>query len=154
MASLFRRSVAFVADPYAESGGGAPRRSEAIYQRLTGVCLALAGAMLLTPLVVGTARNGGPWGLRAAAMAGLVVSFALQSWINVALWRRSDELFRRLILDSSAISFWSLQGVLFLWAAGERLRLLPAITAWQACILMLAGYLIASVAVNLRRGLS
>jgi hypothetical protein len=153
LASLFRRSAAFVADPYGSTGGGDVRRSEVFYQRLTGATIALAGAMLLAPLIARWAPGLGNTG-RIATLAGLVGGLVLQSVINLMIWRRSDELFRRLIVESTALTFWGLQGVLFLWAAGERLRLLPAITAWQAFVVLLAGYLIASMAVSVRRGFS
>jgi hypothetical protein len=70
------------------------------------------------------------------------------------IWRRSDELFRRLMLDISAISFWAFEGALFLWAAGQQLGLLPAVSAWQAFIVLFAAYLAASMAISARRGLA
>jgi hypothetical protein len=152
VASLFRRSAALVADPYGATGGGL-RRGEALYQRLTAATIALAGAMVLAALAPHWAPRLGP-AVRIAIMAGLVGGLVLQSIVNLMIWRRSDELFRRLIVDSTALAFWGLQGVLFLWAAGEQLDLLPAITAWQAFVVLLAGYLVASMAVSVRRGFS
>jgi hypothetical protein len=153
VASLFRHSAAFVADPYGATGAGGLRRGEALYQRLTGATIALAGAMVLAPLSARWAPGLGS-AVRIATMAGLVGGLGLQSVINLMIWRRSDELFRRLIVESTALTFWGLQGALFLWSAGERLRLLPAITAWQAFVVLLAGYLIASMVVSIRRGFS
>jgi hypothetical protein len=151
VASLFRRSAAFVADPYGATGGLRP--GEARYQRLTGATIALAGAMVLAPLTARWAPGLGN-AVRIATLAGLVGGLVAQSVVNLMIWRRSDELFRRLIVESTALTFWGLQGVLFLWAAGERLGLLPPITAWQVFVVLLAGYLIASMAVSIRRGFS
>jgi hypothetical protein len=152
VASLFRRSAALVADPHGSTGGRL-RRGEALYQRLTAATVAMAGAMMLAPLVARWAPGIGPE-LRTATMAGLVGGLVLQSIVNLIIWRRSDELFRRLIVESTALAFWGLQGLLFLWAAGEQLGLLPAVTAWQAFVILFAGYLLASAAVSVRRGFS
>ncbi len=154
VASLFRRGSTFIADPYGRSGGRTdPIRGEPLYQRLSAATSALAGAMLVTPVLMRAAPGGGSAALRETVMLGLVVAFAVQTLVNLAVWRRSDEFFRRLIADSAALCFWVLQGALFLWAAAEKLSLVPSLTAWQATVVMMAGYLIASYAVYLRRGI-
>jgi len=103
----------------------------------------LAGAMLLLPML----------GLDPMlSFAGVVVLFVLQTAANVALWRAGDELLRRVVMETGAICFWSLQALLFLYAAAERLGLVASVTAWGLIGVLMVAYVIASSLVALRRG--
>ncbi|OYX01637.1 MAG: hypothetical protein B7Z12_13760, partial [Caulobacter vibrioides] len=46
------------------------------------------------------------------------------------------------------------QGLLFLWAAGEKLGLLPQLTLWDATSVMMAAYLVIGLTITWRRGLA
>ena len=91
--------------------------------------------------------------LGAAVMAGIVALFLVQTVGNLILWQRSDELVRQVMAETGAVSFWLLQGALFLWAAGEKLNLLPALSLWDAVAVLMASYLLISTLVSARRGL-
>jgi hypothetical protein len=118
-----------------------PATNEEVHQfRIQGVVLALAGVMLLVPLFA-----MGAWSKTAhgpeMAMAAIAVLFVLQTIGNVQCWRACDEFQRGMMLRTSAITFGIGQGALFLWAAAEHLRLVPAITSWEIVTLLLALYL-------------
>jgi hypothetical protein len=114
--------------------------AQASYYRQQGLVALLAGVMLAAPVL-------------AAVMMGIVALFLVQTVGNLTLWSRSDELVRRVMSETGAASFWILQGALFLWAAGEKLNLLPALSMWDAVTLMMASYLLISTFVAGRRGL-
>jgi len=61
---------------------------------------------------------------------------------------------RRAMAEIAAISFAILQGLLFLWAAGEKLGLLPNLSLWDATSVMMTAYLVIGMTVTLRRGLA
>jgi uncharacterized membrane protein YidH (DUF202 family) len=148
-----RRGQAILIDPNAPDYDRPARPGVAAYYLLQAAVLLLAGAMLAAPVVylviVNTTRaDAGP-----TIMVAVLAGFALQTALNLAVWRRSDELMRRVISESAALCFWALQGVFFLWACGERLGVLPAISSWDAVTVMMGGYLIASTIVFYRRGL-
>ena len=79
--------------------------------------LVLAGLILLTPIA---APSDLPPVWTYGAVIGLL---AVQSVLNLLLWRRSDELLRRVTAETSALSFWVLQIALVLYASAERLGL-------------------------------
>lgn len=109
------------------------------------VAMSLAGVMLLLPML----------GLDPAFSIGVVAAlFAVQTVANIALWRAGDELLRRVIVETGALSFWGLQGALFLYAAAERLALVPTVSAWGLIGILMVAYVIASTAVAVRRGFS
>jgi hypothetical protein len=87
-------------------------------------------------------------------MGAIGVCFAVQTALNIAVWRRADEFMRRLISETSATCFWILQAMLFLWAAGERLSLLPAVSAWDCTVVLMSVYLAASAFISVRNGLT
>jgi hypothetical protein len=130
-----------------------PEANETVYLALQAGVLALAGVMLAAPVAFATA-TGGNLEHAGAAMLGIVLLFAVQTALNLILWRRSDEVLRRAIAESGSASFWLLQGVFFLWACGEKLRLLPAITSWDAVTVLMGVYLVTSTVIAARRGLS
>lgn len=54
---------------------------------------------------------------RAALVVGVVtVSLVLQLWVNVRVWQNSDELYRAVVLDGSAISLALILTLLTIWA--------------------------------------
>lgn len=116
-----------------------------------GVML-LAGVLLVAPIGVKLAGAVKTTGL--AVFLAVVVGFALQSALNLELWRRSDEVQRRAITEAGAVCFWTLQGALFLWACGEKLSLLPTLTSWDAITVLMGVYLAVSTVIVYRNGLA
>ena len=86
-----------------------------------------------------------------SAFAGLAVVFVIQTIANILVWRASDSFNRRLSMEAGALSFWGLQGALFLWAAAERMGLAPPVTAWSAVVVLMTVYLLASFWTGMRR---
>nr|WP_314432948.1 hypothetical protein [uncultured Brevundimonas sp.] len=58
------------------------------------------------------------------------------------------------VLETATIAFLLGQGLLFIWAAAERLGLATPLTAWDIYAVLMAVYLTASLVVSLRRGLA
>jgi TRAP-type C4-dicarboxylate transport system permease large subunit len=87
-------------------------------------------------------------------MLAIVAAFLAQTAYNLLVWRRADELMRQTISQTGAVCFWVLQGLLFLWAAAEKLNIAPALSAWDMMTLMMGFYLIVSSAMSMRRGLT
>ena len=112
------------------------------------VVFALAGLMFLVPMVA-PASLPPLW-----IFAGIVAAFALQTVANVIVWRRADEMMRRLMTDTSTIAFWGLQSVFFLYACAERLALIEPISAWGMSGILMVVYLISSIVPSVRRGLT
>lgn len=136
-------------------GPGAKPASDAqlSFYREQGGVLLLAGVMLAAPVMLALYGGDPPArDLAIATMAGIVVAFAAQTVLNVIVWRRADEFMRRLLAETSSICFWVLQAALFLWAAGERLALLPPLDAWSAVTIMMSVYLVASAFITIRNG--
>ena len=108
---------------------------------------ALAGLMFLAPIYA-------PAFVRPDIVFGAIVAvFALQTVANVLLWRRADEMMRRVMSETSTIAFWALQTALFLYAAAERLGLIETITAWGMTGILMSVYLVSSIIAAARRGL-
>lgn len=111
------------------------------------IVTALAGVMLLAPIT--------PLGLAPdVTFFGIAALLAIQTFANLLLWRRADELLRRITVEAGALTFWLTQGVLFLYAAAERLGLTPEVNAWSLIGVMMALYILASGIVAAQRGLS
>lgn len=107
---------------------------------------ALAGIMLLAPIA--------PLGLSPdVTFVGIAALLAIQTVANILLWRRADELLRRVTVEAGALTFWLSQGVLFLYAAAERLGLAAEVNAWTLIGILMALYILASSIVATRRGL-
>ncbi|RZJ04328.1 MAG: hypothetical protein EON89_08230 [Brevundimonas sp.] len=122
---------------------------EAREARLQAAILALSGAVLaLPPLFIALGVSPLP------AFAGVAALLVLHTALNLRLYRSADELFRRVVIDAGAATFWVGQGLLFLWAAAERLALAPPVTAWDVYVVLMAVYLVASMTVTIRRGLA
>ncbi len=132
------------------AGGRPASKSQLSFYRQQGLVMLLAGVMMALPLAMVIGELSQP--LRLGLMAAIVLLFAVQSAFNFIVWRRADEFVRRLIAETSAVCFWLLQSALFLWAAGERLALLPPISAWTGTVVLMSVYLTASAFISLRRG--
>jgi hypothetical protein len=128
--------------------------AQVVFYAQNGVVLFLAGLMMATPVLAPIVFTPLSPMLASAAMAGLIALFLVQTAGNITIWVRSDEFMRRAMGESAAISFAILQGLLFLWAAGEKLGLLPHLTLWDATCVMMAAYLVIGLAITWRRGLA
>ena len=118
--------------------------------RLQGAVLVLSGLLLAAPVAAVLAGNAAP----VPTLVAMAVVFVLHSAMNLRLWRRGDEMIRRVILESGALAFWTGQVALFGWAAAERLGVAPGLTAWDILVVVMGLYLACSAIVGLRRGLS
>lgn len=149
ISSFSAKGAASVLDP---SGQAPPRPGQTIFLRQQGVVVLLAGIMMaipvLAPLLVGTPAPP----LAMALMMALVALFLVQTALNLSVWTRADEMMRQMIAEAGAVCFWVLQGSLFLWAAAEQLGLAPAISAWDATVILMAFYLLVSSVLSVRRG--
>jgi hypothetical protein len=117
--------------------------------RLQAATLILAGVMVLLPLLAEGTLSGtrtGQW----LVFAGVALLFALQTIVNVLVWRGCDEFLRGQLLLTGAITFAIGQGALFLWAAAEHLRLVRSITSWDTIILLLTLYLFTGTVIAVR----
>jgi hypothetical protein len=122
------------------------------FYRLQAAVLLLAGIMLLLPVIGTLLPDRAP--ARTALFVLVLILFGLQTYANLLIWRRSDEFLRKVIADTGAVCFWLLQGGLFLWAAGERLAMLPRLSSWDAVAILMLVYGAASASISLRRGVS
>jgi hypothetical protein len=111
--------------------------------------LGLAGILMLIPIFLLAPVHTHP-GLGIWIFPAIFVVFLLQSALNLQLWQGSDEFVRKLILSVCAASFVVCQGLLFLWATAERLRLVAAASSWEIFTLMMACYMAMSFAVARR----
>ena len=109
--------------------------------------MGLAGLMLVLPIY------GTRWVSAEVAMAGVLMLLVIQTVANVMLWRQADEMLRRIIVETGALSFWTLQLALFVYAAAERLALVEGMTAWGMIGILLAVYMVASAVTAARRGI-
>lgn len=128
--------------------------AQAVFYAQNGLVLLLAGVMMGVPVLVPIFFAPLSPMLASAAMAGLIALLLVQTAGNIAIWVRSDEFMRRAMGESAAVSFAILQGLLFLWAAGEKLGLLPQLTLWDATSVMMAAYLVIGLTITWRRGLA
>lgn len=128
--------------------------SQVVFYAQNGLVLLLAGVMMAIPVLAPVLFSPLSPMIASAAMAGLIALFLVQTAGNIAIWARSDELMRHAMAEIAAISFAILQGLLFLWAAGEKLQLLPSLTLWDAASVMMAAYLVIGMIITWRRGLA
>lgn len=143
--TLDRRALAKALDP--EAGDRADLSSRELWlMRLQAFVIFLAGMMLAAPPILAE----GAWPIEYA-FGGLAIVFVIQTIANVLVWRASDSFNRRISMEAGALSFWGLQGALFLWAAAERMGLAPPVTAWTAVVVLMTVYLLASFWTGLRR---
>lgn len=145
LTTLDRRALAKALDP--EAGDRADLSSRELWlMRLQAFVIFLAGMLLAAPPILAD----GDWPMEYA-YGGLAVVFVIQTIANILVWRASDGFNRRISMEAGALSFWGLQGALFLWAAAERMGLAPPVTAWTAVVVLMAVYLLASFWTGLRR---
>lgn len=117
--------------------------------RFQAAVLGFSGFILLLPLAFALAGLAG-----GLAMGLIVLLFALHTVLNIRMWRGVDELLRRTTLEAATATFFLGQGLLFLWAAAERLGLFPPLTAWDVYAVLMTLYLFVSAVVSARRGLA
>lgn len=135
-----------------EEDARAATPAQASFYAGQGGVLLLAGLMLAAPPVAGALFVPLSPLLASAVMTGLITVFLVQTAGNITLWVRSDELMRRTMAETAAVSYGLLQGLLFLWAAGEKLALLPPLSLWDAVNVNMIGYLLISMIIAWRRG--
>ena len=128
---------------------GAASATEIGQARFQSVVMGFSGVILILPVIF--SLTGVPALIGVAAVAVLL---ALHTVMNVRVYLQADELLRRAVLESAAVTFFLGQGLLFVWAAAERLGLAPTITAWDIYAVLMAFYLFASLVVSIRRGLT
>jgi len=114
---------------------------------LQALVMLIAGGLMVAPI----------WGPNLASpdvvFIGLVLLSLVQSVANLMLWRRADEMLRRVMVETSALAFWASQMALFLYAAAERLGLTGGVSAWGMMAVLMTIYLLASTVASMRRGL-
>lgn len=121
-----------------------------VFARRQALVSGAAGVLLIA--IPAAANSGLAPEARIAAAIGVFAILAVQTLFNVRLWRDGDELTRRVVADSGAISFWLLQFALFAWAALVMLGLAPEIDSWTGVAVLMAVYLVTSTLVAMRRG--
>lgn len=117
--------------------------------RWQGVVTLLAAVEFLI-LSLGTDLLTGP--RSTLLLLALAVLLAGQTWLNIELWRRGDELFRRIIVEASVIGFLLFQLLLFFWVVGSRFALVPDPSAMDIYVLMMVLYLLGSGIASVRHG--
>ena len=119
--------------------------------RVQGAVLLLAALLLFLP-VDPTLLGLIPAAPGETVMVVVAVLIALQSLLNLRLWLGSDEFDRQMIANTSALSFWATQVPIFLWGAGERIGVLPALGTWDLVVAIMVIYLMASSYITMRHG--
>lgn len=123
---------------------------EVLNVRLQSLILGLSGVTMVLPMIL-----SGLVGLPVtASLAAVGLLLAVHTALNLRLFRSVDELFRRVVIEAGALTFWLGQGLLFLWAAAERLGVAPPLTAWDIYVVLIGAYLVVSMVVTIRRGLA
>lgn len=124
-------------------------RLERASLRGQGVVAFLAGLELIA-LSLPAAYLLGP--ARDILIALLLAGLAVQTWLNLRLWRSGDELFRRIIVEAGLIAFLAFQFLMFFWAAGARFALVADPAALDVYVLLMILYLAGSAIAAMRRG--
>jgi hypothetical protein len=117
--------------------------------RLQAVLLVLTAILLALPPLI-SALGMSQW-------AGIVVIgllLLLHTVLNIRLFVSCDELLRRTVVETCAVTMIFGQMALFICAAAGRLQLIPAIDGWDVYVVMMATYLVAGLIVSTRRGLA
>lgn len=149
IAGSHRRLAGRMVDP------GEPRPAtpaQMRFFRAQALVLILAGVLLALPVLAGLLPGATSPAVRIGTMVALIVLFGLQVAWNIGIWRRADEFMRALIAESSIVCFWVLQSALLLWAAGEKLGLLPTASLWDALVVLMAVYLVVNATLSVRKG--
>jgi hypothetical protein len=149
LVSVSARASARVMDP---GGRAVSRPADIVFYRRQGLVTLLAGVMMAIPAVAPLLATPLPPPLAMVLMLAVVALFLVQTALNLSVWTRADEMMRRTIAQAGAACFWTLQGALFLWAAAEKLGLAPALSTWDAMVVLMGVYLLVSSALAMRRG--
>jgi hypothetical protein len=128
---------------------GASTPVEVRQARGQSLLIGFSGLLMILPFVL--ERLGAPAG---PALAGVVVLLVGHTAMNIRAYLQLDELYRRAVQEQVMATFFLGQGLLFIWAVGERLVGLPALSAWDVYVLLMTFYLAASTVVSVRRGLA
>lgn len=128
---------------------GPASTKETAQARLQAVVMVFSGVLLLLPMIFSLAGLSPLFGV-----AVIVVLLILHTVMNVRVYRQADELLRRTMMEAATIAFFLGQGVLFVWAAAERMGAVPPITAWDIYAVLMILYLFASMVISVRRGLA
>ncbi len=119
-----------------------------LLRRQAVICLLSAVALIL------------PFGLPAGGVSPLislvliVALLAFHTVLNLRLHRDNDEMLRAVMTEAAMKTFWIGQGVLFLWAAAERVGVALEVTAWGVYVALMGLYLVIGAVVTARRGLA
>lgn len=120
--------------------------------RRQAIVLATAAMALAVPPLAMVL--GAPVWVRHVGVAAIALLLAVETFFNWKLWRHGDELTRRVIVETGALTFWALQMALFVFAALARMALVPDLSSWAMLQILLAVYLAVSAVVGVRRGLA
>nr|WP_314122235.1 hypothetical protein [uncultured Brevundimonas sp.] len=131
---------------YSLEGDASPEETR--LARVQAAVMGFSGVILTLPIVFSLAGVSPALGIVAI---GLLL--VLHTVMNVRVYRQADELLRRAVMETAAVTFFAGQLVLFMWAAAERLGGVPPITAWDIYAVLMALYLAASLWISVRRGL-
>lgn len=117
--------------------------------RRQGVICLLSAVVLALPVILPAG------GVSPLIALGLIVALlAFHTVLNLGFYRDSDEMLRAVTTEAAMKTFWIGQGVLFLWAAAERLGVAPVLTAWDVYVVLMGLYLAIAAVVTARRGLA
>lgn len=117
--------------------------------RRQGVICLVSAVVLVLPIAL--PAGGAP----PLVSLGLIVALlAFHTALNLGFYRASDEMLRAITTEAAMKTFWIGQGVLFLWAAAERLGVAPVLTAWDVYVVLMGLYLVIAASVAARRGLA
>jgi|SRR5215217_211010 len=147
--SFSARATASAMDPERTSSA---KPGQTVFYRQQGVVTLLAGVMIGAPVLVPLLAGPLEQPVALALMIALVALFLIQTALNLSVWSRADEMVRQMIAEAGAACFWVLQGGLFLWAAAEKLDLAPALSSWDALVVLMTFYLLVSSVLSVRRG--
>jgi hypothetical protein len=128
---------------------GTSTPAEVAQARGQSLLIGFSGLLMILPFVL--ERSGVP---AVPALAGVVVLLAVHTVMNIRAYLQLDELYRRAVQEQVMATLFLGQGLLFVWAVGERLVGLPALSAWDVYVLLMTFYLAASTVVSVRRGLA
>jgi hypothetical protein len=117
--------------------------------RVQAAVTALSGLLMVLPPAF--AATAAPATLSIAAILVLAI---LHIGLNLKLYRSIDELYRRIVMEAGALTFWAASMVLFACAAAERLGVAPPLTGWDVYVVLMGVYLVVSMVVTVRRGLA
>lgn len=151
LASFSRTAVGRMID---RTGSRIATPAQASFYRQQAVVMFLAGLLMAAPVVASASFEVIPMVVASIVMLAVLAVFLIQTVYNLTVWHRSDELIRRVTSETGAVCFWVLQGLLFLWAAAEKLGLAPPLTAWDIMTVLMGTYLVVASVMSARRGLS